>query len=420
VKVAVVGGGIAGLSAAYYLRRCADVTLFEKGARLGGNAWTWRSPAGHRVDIAVAAFGRAGYRRFYALLRQLRVPTSACATSYMSFHDLDGGRGLYVTPTPEGLLAQRFDLLHPDRLRIAADLLLGLRDLQSLRKAGALRGSTVAEALDRVPRLSGEARLVFLCALSLLSSMDLPGVLAAPAEFFLAKLATHGDVLSPRAVWSVRCVRDGTEAYVRALAERIRCVVLGARLRTVERSARGVVLHHEDGRHEAFDAAVLACNADQALALLAEPTPDERELLGAWRYEDGRIVVHRDLSSFPRRPLVQAYTFLHSRRGGALRTSVNGALWHEPQAGRDCPLVSTQHANFPIRHDRIELEAVLRTPIFDFRSCDTIGRLPSLNGVRRTWYCGSHFGFGLHEDAVASAWRAAEGVRAAFARERSV
>ena len=173
-------------------------------------------------------------------------------------------------------------------------------------------------------------------------------------------------------------------------------------VRAVHRDGNGVRIVSDSGE-EAFDKVIFACNADQALALLDAPTPLERELLSAWRYRDGRVVVHHDSSAFPRRELMQAYTFLYRRRDGVLSTSVNGSLWFEPGVPRSCDLIASQHPNFPIRGDRIELDTVLRTPVFDSQSCATTARLPALNGVRNTYYCGSHFGYGLHEDAVRSA-----------------
>jgi predicted NAD/FAD-binding protein len=100
---------------------------------------------------------------------------------------------------------------------------------------------------------------------------------------------------------------------------------------------------------------------------------------------------------------MQAYTFLYRRRDGGFSTSVNGSLWFEPSVPDTCDLIASQHPNFEIREDHIELDTVLRTPIFDFRSCATTARLPELNGVKNTYYCGSYFGYGLHEDAIRSA-----------------
>ena len=91
-----------------------------------------------------------------------------------------------------------------------------------------------------------------------------------------------------------------------------------------------------------------------------------------------------------------------------MNTSVNGALWFLPYVPDNCDYIGAQHPNYPIRDDLIELDTVLKTPIFDFKSFATIPELPSLNGVKNTYYCGSHFGFGIHEDAVRSAMDIAE------------
>ena len=158
-----------------------------------------------------------------------------------------------------------------------------------------------------------------------------------------------------------------------------------------------------DGEKLVFDKVVFACNADQALKLLNEPTDKEKRLLGAWKYTEGRIVVHNDHTFFPKRELMKGYTFLYRDKGRYIDTSISGSLWALPEVSDHCDLISTQHPNFPIDKDSIVFEKIFRTPIFDFNSCQTISDLPSLNGIKNTYYCGSHFGFGVHEDAVSSA-----------------
>jgi len=403
-RVAIVGGGMAGLTAGYFLNRRHEVTLFEKSGRIGGNAYGHKTAKGDVLDIAVAAFGQAGYKNFYALLAELDIPTELCANSYMSFHNLDTEQGLYLTLSAQGALFQRLDLFRPANLRSLARLFVGLQRAQSRLSAGRLKDVTLGQCLADLPEFTGDAKIIFLSALCLLSSMQVPELLASPAEFFLRKLKTHHDVISPKAVYSVRCVRDGTRRYVNALAARYRRNIrLNARIKCVERSASGAAIVMEDGARESFDAVVFACNPDQALALLAAPTKLEQELLGAWRYKDGRVVVHRDHGAFPPRALIEAYTFLYTMRDGQMETSVNGALWHEPQAPKDCDYISAQYPNYPIRRNLIDLDTVLRTPIFDFRSVASQPRLPELNAQGPAFYCGSYFGFGLHEDAVTSA-----------------
>lgn len=416
MRIAVIGGGIAGLTAGHLLGKDHEPTLFERSGRLGGNAYTFTARDGTEVDIAAAAFGRAGYPSFFRLLRELGIATRPSLGAFMSFRDLDTRDGLYLTPGLRGLLAQRFDILRPSRLRAVVDLLRGLAEARTILAAGGFEDRTVEEGLHLLPRLGGDSRTILLCTLCLLSSMSAEEVLRAPASFFFGKLAVHHDVASPRAVYSVRVVPGKTRSYVdalsRAFGDRI---VRDARIRTIQREGGKVRIVHSDGREESFDRLVLACNADQVLPLLEAPTTRERELLGPWRYKEGRVVVHRDHSAFPRRELMQAYTFLYRKQPGGFSTSVNGSLWFEPGVPRSCDLVSSQHPNFPIREDRIELDTVLRTPIFDARSCATTARLPALNGEKNTYYCGSYFGYGLHEDAVRSAMEAARALTAAAA-----
>ncbi len=400
---------MAGLTAGYFLERRHEVVLFEKSSRLGGNAYSLKTRQGDVLDIAVAAFGRAGYKNFYALLDELGIPTVASPNSYMSFHNLDSKEGLYLTLSAQGAMFQGLDLFRPANLQSLAKLFVGLQHAQLRRSSGALKDVTLGRCLEDLPEFQGDARVVFLSALCLLSSMGVSEILASPAEFFLNKLRTHHDVISPKAVYSVRCVRDGTRRYVNALAARYRRRVrFDARVKTVERGEKRAVLVMDDGAREEFDAVVFACNPDQALGLLARPTELEQKLLGAWRYGDGRVVVHRDHSAFPPRALIEAYTFLYTARGGRMETSVNGALWHEPQASKDCEYISAQHPNYPIREDLVELDTRLRTPLFDFGSVATIPELPRLNLGDTSFFCGSYFGYGLHEDAVTSARRVAE------------
>ncbi len=403
-RVAIIGGGAAGLSAGYLLRGEFEPTLFEKEPRLGGNAYTFTARDGQEADIAVAAFGRAGYKHFFRLLDELGIATHSSAGAFMSVHDLDRREGIYMTPSLRGLRAQRFRLLRPSQLRPFWRLSRELAAARKIHEAGEFDGLTVREGLRLLPRIAGDAETIFLCALCLLSSMSAEEVLEAPAQFFFEKIAIHNDVISPKAIYSVRTLPGGTKSYVSALARAFGDrIVRNARIRAVLRDEGRIRIAFSDGEEASFDKVIFACNPDQVLDLLEAPTPLERELLSAWRYKNGRLVVHRDHSAFPKRELMQAYTFLYRRQDGGFSTSVNGSLWFEPGVPDTCDLIASQHPNFPIREDRIELDTVLRTPIFDFRSCATTSRLAELNGVRNTYYCGSYFGHGLHEDAIRSA-----------------
>ena len=409
-KIAIIGGGIGGLTAGFLLQDQAEIRLFEKENRIGGNAYTLHTKRGYDVDIAVAAFGKAGYKNFYMLLDKLGITTSMAPASYFSIHNIDTKKGLYLTPFSfTGLAVQSFSMFSPTHLSSAIGAFWGVKKGVQLLDEGKLEGLSLREALKQIPQLKGEALLLFMCTLCLLSSMHYEEVMESPASFFFYKLKVHDDVISPKAIWSVRCVRNKTRSYVDALATHFReKIVLNSRIKTVLRDDAGVTLVMEDDSRQRFDKLILACNADQALAILDSPTPEEARLLGPWKYKDGTVTVHTDGSAFPRRELCQAYTFLYTQQNSKVHMSVNGSLWHESNVPQDCPYFSSQHPNFPIREDLIEHTTVLRTPVFDHASVATIPKLPSLNGTCHTYYCGSHFGVGLHDDAVTSAIRAAQ------------
>jgi uncharacterized protein len=409
-KIAVIGGGVAGLTAAYYLNKLHDVKLFEKSGKLGGNAYSIETKNGDIADIAVAVFGREGYGHFFALLDELGLETDLCPNTFMSMHNMDTKEGLYLTPSLKGGLTQGLDLIKLDHLKSIYKMYKGLKSANELLDRGALTGKTMGQCIDMVHELTGNPRLVMICVLCLLSSMSVEEVLKTPASFFLGKLKVHNDVISPKVIFSVVACADGTRSYVMGMANTlINPVVLNSSIRCVKRNDKGVILVMEDGSEEEFDEVVFGCNADQALALIEEPTELEKELLGVWKYKDGQIIVHYDHSQFPARELIQAYTYLYTGdKDETFSTSVNGALRFEPQMPDDCDLISTQHPNYEIREDLIEYQTVLRTPMFTFDSIAVIKRLTSLNGKNHSYFCGGHFGYGLHNDAVRSGMVVAE------------
>jgi len=424
-KIAVIGGGIAGLTAAYLLQEKYDITLFEKSDRLGGNAYTLTTPGGEEADIAAAVFGKFSNRNLFRLFSKLNIDTVAsvnrnpfnASSPGISCCNLDTKRGLFFTPRLKGLIAQHFEVLRPDHVMSVLRLMRGLKRAQAAAARGDLDGLTIEEALQNVPQLQGEAKLMLIGCLCLMTSMHCNDVLDSPARFVMEQLKKYDDLIppTPKSLLSLSFVQHGTKSYVRALSDPYReSVVLNAKIRAIERQDGMVLVHGEDGRTSLFNKVVFACNADQALALLQKPTPDEKRLLGAWRYSEGAIVVHTDHAQFPRRELMTGFTFLYRDRGRYIDTSVSGSLWALPGVSKKSRLISTQRPNFPITNSSRVFEKVFRTPIFDFQSCSAVRELPFLNGEQNTYYCGSHFGFGLHEDAVTSAVAVARALHVDF------
>jgi predicted NAD/FAD-binding protein len=406
-KIAVIGGGIAGLSAAYFLDKKHEVTLFEKDGQLGGNAHTITTRDGLQFDIAAAVFGKKSYPNFVRLLKEVKVDTCTFRGVGVGMRNLDSGEEHFFVTDPRGLFVQRFSMLY-GRDRKSLLSMLGwcatLRTGQRYYREGRFEGLSLREALEMIPPFEGDGHLLFVFRLCIVTSMYYDEVMAAPAEFIFGKMETHADFFSHRALWRLFHARGNTLSYVTALSEPYReRVILNSKIRSVARRSDGIRIRTGDRGEMAFDRVVFACNADRALELLEEPTDRERELLGAWKFKDGPIVVHRDWSSFPQRENYNIYTYLYTNRGGHPHTSISGHIRCLRHIPNDCQYISSQHPNFPIDEELTEYRKVFRTPIYDNHSVPTVRRLPVLNGVRGTYYCGSYFGYGLHEDCVNSA-----------------
>lgn len=403
-KIAIIGGGIAGLTAAYLLNKQYHITLFEKENRLGGNAYTHRTGDGMTLDIAVGSVLNRVADNFLLLCRQLNVPMILQPrSSLISIHDLESNKGIYLTfLSPKGLMAQRFRLFFqmPLFLRI---MYANYRAVRQLKK-GELKNLSVGAAYD-LQKFAPMERYMLVAPLCLLSSMRYRDVVNGPAEYFFAKMQAHGQ-FNPLLTMLGNCFpKHFTQSYIDALANTFPDKIqLNAAIKTISRTSDDVKLVMNDGHAQRFDKVVFACNADQALALLERPAPGEERLLGAWSYQDVAMVVHRDHSCLPPRARCQPWNCIQSPLNGNPHFSISYASWLLcPAVPAQSDYVSTQHAGFTIQTDRIDCKKHFRVPFYDFASFNTIADLPSLNGRQHTFYCGSHFGYGLHGDAVNSA-----------------
>ena len=233
-------------------------------------------------------------------------------------------------------------------------------------------------------------------------------VTAFPARSFLRFFKNHGLLdLRHRPRW--RTVAGGSHSYVHAFRDRFRGEIqLACPIDRVLRADEGVQLQFADRPAERFDAVVLATHADQTLRLLAEPTADEARLLGAWRYELNTTVLHTDTAVLP--PVRRAWACWNFRRErgdqGERPVYVTYSMnLLQGLATRRHYLVTLNHPG-TLDEEQVLARMDYHHPLFTEASMATQASLPSLNGVGRTWFCGSYFGYGFHEDAVRSAHQA--------------
>ncbi len=402
MRVAVIGAGISGLASAWRLSRTHEVTLFEANDYLGGHTHTHEIELQGRhyaVDSGFIVFSPRHYPLFTEFLRELGVASQPTTMSFSVHAEASGLE--YNATRLDTLFCQRRNLLSPRFLGMVRDLLRFYREAPALLERED-RGPTLGEylAAHRYGAAFRDDHLVPMA--SALWSSPPTQILDFPARYLVQFMHNHQMLdLTGRPEW--RVVRGGSASYVRALREhwrvreRSRCAV-----RSVRRGADGVLVTHAQGQ-ERFDHAVLACHADQALALLADASGAEREILGAIRYQPNEAVLHTDPSVLPRaRKAWAAWNAFVPRASGAPCT-VSYCMNLLQTLDAPEPLVVTLNRREAIDPRRILRTAVYQHPVYTQAAVEAQRRRAEIQGVNRTWFAGAYWGWGFHEDGMRSA-----------------
>jgi uncharacterized protein len=401
LKVAVVGSGVAALSSAWLLSQKHRVTLYEKAERLGGhsNTVTAGTPQGEvPVDTGFICFNDATYPNLIALFEHLGIATRATDMSFAV--SLDQGRFEYAAP---GLFAQRRNLLRPRFWSMLSEILRFYRqapeDLSELTDPQL----TLGDYLKRQGFSEAFRDDHLLPMAAAIWSSPAHALMDYPAEAFIRFCGNHGLLkLVGRPLW--RTVEGGSRVYVERLARAIPDIRLDRGVTAVRRSGEGVVVHDSQGGVERFDHVVIGAHADQALAMLAEPTPREREVLGVFRYSRNLTVLHTDQSLMPRRRRAWAsWNYIGADDGLCVTYWMNRL---QGLGGQD--LFVTLNPPRPPRPDTLLRSELYEHPIFNPAAIQAQKQLWSLQGQGGVWFCGAHFGAGFHEDGLQSGLAVAE------------
>ena len=406
--IAVIGSGISGLSAAWLLSQTQDVTVFEQADRLGGhsNSIMARVPEGEvSVDTGFIVYNERNYPNLTAFFKHFDVPT---AESWMSFAvSIAEGRREYSGEYLNGLFGQRRNIIRPEHWKLVGDILRFFRAAEK-QIAQCPDDLSIAEFLDRFNYSRVFIQDHILPISAAIWSTPSRDMLSFPAKTFIEFFANHSLLqVNNRPLW--RTVKGGAREYVRRVAEQSAFkTVLNANIRSVERSETGTTLVFADGSRRAFDQVVFACHADQALALLAEPTEAERNVLGAFRFTRNHATLHTDASFMPRRRhLWSSWNYL---RGAEGERDLSLTYWMnelQPLPTRSNVFV-TLNAYRDFAPGTVQYEVDYEHPLFDAKAIAAQRDLWQIQGVQRAWFAGAWMGYGFHEDGLQSGLEIAE------------
>ena len=424
MKVAIVGSGISGLAAAHRLRAHAQVTLFEANDYFGGHTHTVditlptpQGPQTWGVDTGFLVYNERTYPHLIALFAELGVVT---APSDMSFSvQVPGAQGDHALEWSGSNLAtvfaQKANLVNPRFWGMLSDLLRFNRLCTQLAHSheDARLTQSLQAFLDEHSFGPAFRNWYFLPMLGCIWSCPTDQMLQFPVATMIRFCHNHGLLqVSNRPQWHT--VRGGARHYV----EKIVSGLSDARLRTpvhrIERDGAGVMVHTE-AASERFDHVVLAVHSDQALRMLDRPTATEQEVLGAIRYQPNRAVLHTDTAVLPQRQAAWAawnYERAADSRQESARVCLHYLLNRLQPLPFEQPVVESLNPVRPIARHKILAEFEYSHPVFDLAAIAAQKRVPGLQGVQGTWYCGAWTGYGFHEDGLKSGLATAEALLA--------
>ena len=401
-RIAVIGGGISGMGAAHTLASDHRITLFEAEPRLGGHARTIM--AGKRgdqpVDTGFLVFNYANYPNMAALFAELDVPV---VKSNMSFGaSIDGGRLEYGLASLDALFAQRRNALNPKFLGMVRDILRFNKN--ALRVANEDRTRTIAQFLD-VMGTGDWFRDYYLLPLSgAIWSTPTEKIMDFPAHAMIQFFENHA-LLHHSGQHQWYTVNGGSVEYVRRIEAAMLGngvdIRLGSPVQSVRRTAGGAQVKAWGGEWEMFDEVIFATHSDDSLSLLADPTDDEADALGAVKYQPNDVVLHRDAAIMPEHRQVWS-SWVYTEDTGAQSDRIDLTYWInslQPIPMDDMHFV-TLNTKRTIREELIYDQTVLRHPVYDLAALAAQDKVRAMNGANNTWFCGAWMRHGFHEDGL--------------------
>lgn len=413
-RIAVIGSGISGASAAWALSRENHVTLFESAPKAGGHTATVTidyDGTAIAVDTGFIVYNEHNYPNLTAFFAHLNVKTQASDMGFAM--SLDDGKLEWSGTSYASLFAQKSNLVSPSFLWMLREILRFNKQCLADRDAGVLQGKSIGDYLV-FRKFSGTFRDDYLIPMAAaIWSTPRVKMLDFPADAFVSFFENHRLIHNERPNW--RTVTGGSQNYLDKLLAGISGGVrLDSAVKTIYRSNNQAYITDVSGSTEAYDAVILACHSDQALRILTDANANERAILSAINYRPNRVILHRDASLMPKRKAAwSAWNYLRASNNDA-EPEVAVTYWMNKLQGIDDakPLFITLNPPHEPKAGTVFGEWSYEHPQFDAAALEGQRKLSLIQGQNHTYFAGAWTGYGFHEDGLRSGLEAASALGA--------
>lgn len=408
MRIAVIGSGISGLAAGYYLSRKHEVHLFEKETRLGGHTHTVivessRGPLA--VDTGFIVHNDRTYPNLVKLLAELGIETQPADMSFSVSCRSSGYE--YSSRGLSGFFAQRSNIVRLAQYRLLREILRFNREAPKLLEDPAAETLTLGDLIEqgRYSPLFAERYLYPMA--SAVWSMAPEAMRSFPALTLVRFFDNHGMLgINTHPKWKV--IRGGSQSYLQPLTAPFRRRIhTGVSIRTVSRGEAGVTLHFPDRPPMTFEQVVFACHGNQILPLLEAPTGAERDILGRFATSRNEVCLHTDSAMLPRRLRARASWNYHlnAEPGAAATVTYHMNRLQSLDVPEDYCV--TLNANGTVDPAKVLRRMVYYHPLYTREAVRAQARWSEISGANRTHFCGAYWFYGFHEDGLNSALRVA-------------
>lgn len=401
-KIAIIGTGISGLAAASMLHQEQDITVYEQAKMVGGHARTKIIRYNNQeiaVDTGFIVFNHQNYPNLTQMFRHFDVPIQK---SIMSFGVTAQEGGLeWSAENANSLFGQRSNFFNLKFYRFLLEILKFNKNAVRLKETYA--NSTLAEMVADMGLSDYFSQYYILPMAGAIWSCSLAKIMEFPARTFIEFFDAHGLLtVTQQPQWYT--VTGGSKVYLEKITKDFQhCIKTNCGVVSVKREQETVIIADAKGELATYDEVVFACHADQALALLEHPTVQEREILGAFQYQNNTAYLHRDAAQMPKRKACWA-SWIYQADDVLDKENIAVTYWMNHLQGIDAnyPLFLTLNPRKNIKETDIFDVHEFRHPVYSQNMIQAQKQVASMQGNQHTWFCGAYLKYGFHEDGISS------------------